>query len=1557
MAEQQDIVQSGNTFTAGLYKDVIDLLRQGDIWSHARNATTMLPDGQYGGIHTEPANIKCCTFPYPLIGAIPLAEDQWMVFLTDDTTSEIGLFRDDQCSYETITGPQTCIGFNREHLIIGASRRGYDCGFDVYWSDGGYNVDRFINTAKVPFVQIDITPTGPCRTYVDTTVLDCEKLRLTPHMAIPCMTLAKSEGSGQLDNGTYQVYIRYSINGIPCTDFIAQSPIMSIWAHNNSAGALRLTITGAETHIFNEMEVVIVSEINRQIQARVLGIYSTFQTTIYIDDLDRTLLTVPLAELPINNPQIEKSDAIYAVGSYLTRVGTRTKPEPNYQLLANNIRAHWACVEYNDQYYHRGGDSQGMNVAYMRDEVYAYYIRWIWNTGQKTLSYHIPGLPAGTAPTVFLGSGGLSTGDTGTVVAYGRMRGYSSTELYPDAQPAVWGPLCGLPIMHHMFPNQSDSPVLTHFTNQNTIRIMGVWFDNIALPVDNNGTVLPDIVGYEILRASREGHKSVIAKGQVNHMRGYQKANGTFGLYQNYPYNDLHADRYLTTSQTIGTVGGTVDGWQGNQQTYISPDVVSFHSPDTTFQHPNLGGSGSLTLYQAHAGIASGTFDIPYLHPQMRLLTDLSSTFASQIALMVGFMNIISSTMGTGAALSSTNEIPLNIPIGFNSVPDLSILGTNAAGAVLYGIAAGFAATIQTFLLPITEKVVSQQILNVVNGMVPTIQYARQYNSHGFYDQPVYSPSITHSVTDYQYVSGYLQTFGDQDINNLYRNDYLALRVEGGIPTTFPIYTNDPVTGAGQNYQGAIRFLNTSGPGTGTIVPNSVDCSRFTLGQAPSSPYPPGFRAQLGPFESPIVSWYGAYKVPQPSQYGQIDSGVEIPISCVQAVDTTSTVLYTTPILFGGDTYINRYTEKNPFFFFNDWLVGQQNDYLYDYTQYENVPYPRYWINNSKVYFDQWVFGPGSGASKNWHLDELASTANNPWPPLPFINSKFYVESGYFYLFNNGIRDFYVESEINVGYRDWEDDHSKRFYDPYAYTTLEYMFRSDIIKSDIFYKYDYSLSASKFFNQYISWGKMFDRSYDPNLAYTCFSYYPRRINYSLPQDEEDKRDNWRIFLGLNYRDMPGQVTAIKDISDTGALILMKDRPPAQFIGVQTIPSTNGTDYTTGNGLLFEQALTAVSNADQALQYGSCQNRQSVVNTPYGVFWVSRDTGKVFSYNGQSIQDITPGLKWHLSRYLPSELLTQFPDYALPDSPLMGIGIQCVYDNVNEVLYICKKDYKAIDPSRTVYVGPTTPGTGFYYNTGVFSFIPVQLNDPQYFENCSWSLSYDCRKKQWISYHSWIPALSMGSKRHFLTSNSVADNGRSVWRHNNTTALWCNYYGVPDYFEIGYYAGTSTQETTLSNLEVISESYQYRANSTDRFQIYDHWFNYAMISNPEQNSYTISLALQPYDDPYATLNYPQITPTAYSTVYSKVENKYRMNMFVDLTNDRYQNGTGTIQAIQTAGNGFSWSLVNAYFDLAKPWNEQKKFRYRGTQVLLRRTNVGTGCISVLGAKSNNQVSRR
>lgn len=87
----------------------------------------------------------------------------------------------------------------------------------------------------------------------------------------------------------------------------------------------------------------------------------------------------------------------------------------------------------------------------------------------------------------------------------------------------------------------------------------------------------------------------------------------------------------------------------------------------------------------------------------------------------------------------------------------------------------------------------------------------------------------------------------------------------------------------------------------------------------------------------------------------------------------------------------------------------------------------------------------------------------------------FMLRNVYMYLFANGVRDFFTESELNMAYRDYGEDDTEKFYDPYggSFSDFNYMFRSDLITKPIYYKYDLSLSTSKLFNNFEPWGNLY----------------------------------------------------------------------------------------------------------------------------------------------------------------------------------------------------------------------------------------------------------------------------------------------------------------------------------------------------------------------------------------------------------------------------------------------------------------------------------------------------
>ena len=1480
---------SNNSFSKGMIKDYNETFVGDGLYTHGRNLVNNSHDGQVGVIGNEPSNLLCVTLPYTMIGCIHLTDDQWVIYTTDNTNSEIGIFDESACTYIQIVNSK-CLNFKTSHLITGAYRKRYDCERLVYWDDG-LNPTRTMDIDKIPF-KYTIDLTNGCETKVYTDELDCEAIRMAPLMSHPCIKLNKGNIAGTLPNGSYQVCIAYTINQVKVSDYIGLSEVQSLWSHENVSSSLEVSITSIDER-FDEFELVVVSNINGQAVCKRIGYYSTVQGTIYIDRWDLEYVTIPIGNVVFRSDALEKTDAMYTVNNYLLRVGTYSKYKFNYQIQANQITAKWVAVEYPNDYYIRGGN----NPSYLRDEQYAFFIRWIYNTGERSESYHIPGRKSNALDIqnvvdadAFETQQGITRkrwqvqntatitattpqrlSDGGIVVAKGNMGYWESTEHYPNDRADIWGDLCGKPIRHHKMPDVSVDPLVNHFSSGGaTIRILGVQFFGITHPLDENGNPIEAIVGYEILRGSREGSKSIIAKGIINNMREFPIPGNTSvkGLYQNYPYNDLKADYFLTYKEQTSQGGANSDAPNSPPLAGYRKDTFSFHSPELAFSIPYLNAS-ELKVYEELFGTTDGTFEIPYMHPKFKLLTNSFDTALDVLAVAIAVIQGAAAVAGGYTQeIASEPGLPA-IQIGIPKVLAEGSFGTigDALAATAVGVNVVFQAAYVAFF---GTKVAKQQLLGMIYALIPYRQFAAQYNSHGFYNDftPSEEGNRRRKVEIANYVQGSLQQFTEEfQINNQNRSVFVCAKLEKEL--------DDPI---------------------------NTDTSRLLLGSSGKS------YNQL--VTTNISSHYAALKISIPSQYGQIEAIKQISISeCIYPSQPLLNVKVSTPIFFGGDTYIGRFTEKNTMFFFNTWLMDEPDGYEFDYTLYPCLPYPRFWINSQK-YIGLFADRPSNHRS-------LDGAKPGNW---------FYMDKGYFYLFNSGVRDFFVESEVNLAYRDWEDSLAYRHYDPYGFADLNAIFRSDIVKSGNYYKYDYSLSIAKLFNSHITWGDVLPRNYNPEVAATCYTYRPNRVVYSLPQQDESKQDSWRAFLTNNYKDFNTKVTSIKPINKTGAVFMMKFMSPLQFMGVEELKlDGTGAKITIGDGALFSgaQQLQSIVNADESYEYGSCQSRFSVLGTSKGVFWVSQSQGKIYNYAGEGLKEIsTNGLKWWFAKYLPSDLLEVYSDYPLYDNPVKGIGVHCIYDNTNEVLYVCKKDYK---PLRTDL---TYDDDGNFYVGGSAK---VLFTDTDYFENACWTASYDTKTGTWISFHDWVPTFLLPGKSHFASVN-----GNTIWRHNLRCDSYCNFYDVDYPFEIEFVSATGQTVNTMRSIEYLLEVYKYYNDCRDRFHVLDENFDRAMIYNSEQISGLLKLDLKAKNDPLALLRYPIIGTGDITIQYSKEENKYRFNQFWDITKDRGEYTGASIPLINLEANGYKYSVNYNAVDYSKDILQRKKFRHNVNKVWLSKT---------------------
>lgn len=1741
---------SSNTYYKGMLKDNDDAFYPQGAWSHAVNGVNNTSDGDTGTIANEQGNIFCARAPYPIIGRIYLFADKWIIFSTDQINSEIGLFDEALCSYCTVVNDQ-CLQFSKFNLITGASKQNFDCTWQIYWADG-LNPDRAMNIGDpnfwtctagqawpgVPYIQectieqgYDPNTGEGCEicTNIEPLQLDCSKIRLSQLVESPCIQVSKGASGGNMPNGSYYAVIAYSINGQRVTDYSTPSNIQPIFSHQNLAGSLTITISDIDTEFYEEFELVIVSTISQQTVAKQVGFYSTNTGSITLDSIDLTTPTIPLELIPQISPVYETSEEISTVNNYLLRTAPTSRLDFNYQPLANKIQANWVAVEYPPDYYKKGGS----NTSYLRDEVYAFWIRFVYETGEKSSSYHIPGrppqdelfascIPPGygdvdpytatadnieqyelPAPNNYIPKffevyntaympapiAPIPLADGGVIVARGKMGYWQSTEKYAN-KPEIWNSsmhpwsdinctlipdvdLCGEYIRHHKMPDNKcvphiksyDTTTNNGYTDVEKIVVLGVEFDNIRYPVDNDGIGIPGVVGYEILRGAREGNKSIIAKGMFNNMREYdidRDGNPRKGLYQNYPYNPVGDDPTLILEEAYPGEDICTDPYTHYDLPRVKTDTFTFHSPDTTFREPFLAET-EVKMYGEIFGNVYGNFDTVPGHPKHKVISDMSMILAAlagvgiaAIAMSgnrkirrssgyafnlgnIDFGNVSTDTTGIGFTLAgpyiggsvtqtgsiSNNmngsaEVPedngssqetmttdhttdsntfesnqvnyVNSLFGFPIIPTAGVnniytdlsndYNNNAQGTKGY-IGPGYTMELENSPFQFGNSILgafvgavakfsyywaqgADSVIKLIEALVSYEQYALMYTSRGNYSQ--YDPGLICTpgnqrryINKLFYLDNNIQNFKkeatnqDFTINNLYRNKCVVIDLNNSI---LPF--------------SAIQNLNTPhstvgtclySPTVGTIQTDNTLQSLHTVSlqlanenQQPADvngkPVGPGSGLASGEywyinpstqFRTNALSLYGAIKYRNRNQYGQLELVRQIPATrCVLDIEPltqsqlnnlcTNPAIYSSGLIFGGDTYIGRYTEKNKFFYFQDWLMDLPDGTPLDYTLKYMIQNPRFWGDFTG--FDLGTFI--NSLVTLGFLNPATQTLPNDFHSFdrwcPADDGFFNVMHSYFYLFQCGVRDFFVESEINIDLRDWGDLPEQRHYAEYEYTDLNALFDPSIIKRDNYYKYDYSLSVSRIFNNFISWGAMHPRYYDPLIAERCYTAYPRRLLYSLPAQTEQIKDNWYAFLANNYKDFTSPITSVKSIGKNGAAIFFERESPVMFQGVDTLETDLGTKITIGDGGLFSQPMQNVVNSDAPYQYGSCQDSMSIVNTPAGLYYISQNQGKVFQLTQGLVPISDQGMKWWFNAFLPFQLLVDFPDFELTDNPVAGIGCQSIYNNKDVMIYFCKKDYKL----RPEYQGILTYAGQDSFMIGQAR---VTLGDPTYFYDASWTLSYDPKANEangsWISFHDWHPNHNIPSKNYFLTilndapwfTNANQRNG--MWKHNLRTDVFTNYYDHNFRFEVEFPANTSPIVNSMRNVMYQMECYTYeQIRKIDRYNVLDFNFDHAIVHNIEQVSGILNLVLHPKNDVFTSNLYPIINPASIDILYTKEEQKYRFNQFWDITADRGEYTYPTVQRTiwETQPNGYDMNLNPNNLDYNKNPFEHKKFRH-------------------------------
>lgn len=1507
-----------NIPSKGLVSDLSDITVDKESWTHARNAIHNSHLGEIGFLQNEPSNRFCVKFPYTLIGYVKLLESRWAVFLTDDFSSEIGIFDESKCTYTKVVNSK-CLNFKRANLIRARFKENAVGSEVVYWTDGS-NPMRKLDLSNIPYKYT--VNDDACQTKEFSKDLDCDEISIFTSISVPSID-ASLFGSGILKNGSYQFAIAYSNNKSRLTNYYSVTEPIVIWSHENFGRSIKLEISGLDRD-FDQYELVVIYTIKDTTTAKMIGWFPTSTTHIEISSIDKPeYLPTTLENVVTIRPVYQSATDVTSNNQYLLWSGVKSRVELNYQPQAFNIVAKWVSYQVPIDYYKNGGNKRG----YHRDEVYSFAIQWLFNTGDWSSAFHIPGRASDPSDIAFATGKDVfekpnqdcgpdympknfevydTSKDKSNLrkkakcnekpVAEGLMSYWESSELYPDNQIMFGDNRC-TPIRHHKLPSEKTSS--RYEDGGQFINILGVKFENIEHP--KNGDIYEsDIVGYRIIRGDREGNRSVIASGVFTNVRSYKESLNQEGtneevLYPNYPYNDLRSDTFLSSSQTFYRNGER----NFRALTDYKKDQLNFYSPHSLFNNVSLG--DEVIFESVESADILGYFTEVYNHPRAKVISN--SVF--WLSIIVGAIDGVLSVFGKKCVTEIKDGI-LNVTTA--GVSGASNVTFAAAGLqfiqqcedIIHGLRVK-----DIIKLPPLEAVAklalkvlqtaakagmgvyfafttANDLIEKITAFMKFNKYANQYNSHGFFNRsvPVRKDNRRRHIDYYQNLYDGINVVQGVKFNNFKRERSTYVKI------------NDEIAN-----------------------PGVVDNSRFTINDSRKCSNP------NDSFKSKASVFYGHVKRRLPNQYGQLDSITYLDTGYFAKVKLNQDKpIYSTDTIFGGDIFINKFAIRRTHHFFRQNLTNSNSPdgTEYDYSLYRNVGYPRYWLNSERYDLSEIVVVgkvPNKLPTNKYNLDCFKREASTRILNLKNVEGKFY-------LYNSGVMEFIVESEYNLDYRDYTTA-IQNFYST-NFSNLAELFRSDQIEQKEEFIYD--LSLSKLNRENAIYQQRLD--FNPNIETKSRLDFKNRVIYSLPASKEQKGDNWLIYLGLNYYDFPlaefGNLTTMQPVDNQRIIFLFDKASPYITIGRDELQTEGGVKITIGDAGLFAREPRPLVYTDY--YYGNSQSKWAFVNTQFGSFYPSQRQGRMFMLSDSLNEPSREAMHFWFKNYLPLKLNEDFPDYNNSDNPVIGVGLLSGFDNTNECYYLSKRDFKLKPEFKEVVT----------YEKGQFKagLQKIDIGDPLYFDDASWTLSYSLRDKAFISWHDWHPNWILQGESHFMTVKND-----EVWKHNERCDSFCNFYGVDYPFEIEFLVNNGQEVGILKSIEYIMKVGKYFNSCRDFHHTLDDNFDIATIHNSEQISGYLRLKISPKNDITSRLEFPKAGLGEYIVRYDKEENKYRLNQFWDIVKDRGEFTGRNFPLWTTSPNGYIKTITDKAVDYEKSEFQRKRFRHMQHKVFLRKEVSG------------------
>lgn len=383
----------------------------------------------------------------------------------------------------------------------------------------------------------------------------------------------------------------------------------------------------------------------------------------------------------------------------------------------------------------------------------------------------------------------------------------------------------------------------------------------------------------------------------------------------------------------------------------------------------------------------------------------------------------------------------------------------------------------------------------------------------------------------------------------------------------------------------------------------------------------------------------------------------------------------------------------------------------------------------------------------------------------------------------------------------------------------------------------------------------------------CDNYiykYPFRIYRSNVNNKDSNNLNWRKILPNNYYELERSKGPISVLRSINRSLLINTWFSFFVAGPKDVLATNTVEAFLAIGDIFdrppEEQVTDIQG------YGGCQNKFAAFVSKMGYFFVDRDQGKPFLFNGRllELQD--------------DRMRNQFRD-------------------------LIKSGYTELDLDNPFYSKGLTAAFDEKHNRIIFSKIArISFEEPS---SDVFTISYSFLNNSWISYHDYIPSYMFYNRKGlFSLDNGTPGSVGKIYQHNKID--------VPQYYD-------GVKRPFFIDIVINSP------NGKNAVWYSVEWESYAKVNNipTDSNTFTHIFVYTDHQctqltalNKLATLSVPTIN------IRNEVQ-KFRFNKLEDYSSaanapmvDAKGNLSGNINAIKAfykRGRFFSKTIIVRFYD--------------------------------------------